>query len=156
MGDLRVPDTNLVIIAGRLTRDPVLAYTAGSKAYLKFGIANTQYYKGADGERQEKTIFIDVTVWGGGAEWLADKIAKGRAVLIEGRIQQSEWEDRETGQKRSKIDLNATKVSPLEWSTSATDGGDTGERGGRQADPPHVANAPHVEHPPTEEDDIPF
>lgn len=126
MADLRVPDLNKILIAGRLTRDPELRYTQTNMALCKLGVANTRYYKGKDGNRNEETLFVDVTCWGATAEWVGERLKKGRAVLIEGRLRSSEWEDRETGQKRSRMEINADRVVPLEWDEDR--GG--GSRGG--------------------------
>ena len=69
MSDLRVPDLNLVMIAGRLTRDPELKYTAGNRAYCRFGLAHTRYYKTRGGEKREETVFASCSVWDKQAEW---------------------------------------------------------------------------------------
>lgn len=110
-----MPDLNVVHVAGRLTRDPDLTYTSGGVACCKIAIANTRHYKGKDGERNEDTSFIDATIWGPSAEFVGEKLRKGRPVLLEGRITSSSWEDRETGAKRSKTEINARRVTPLDW-----------------------------------------
>lgn len=149
MADLRVPDLNVVYIAGRLTRDPDLRYTSGGSAYCRIGVANTRYYKGKDGNRNEETVFIDAVIWGQSAEFVGERLRKGRAVLIEGRLTSSEWEDRDTGKKRSKLEVNARRVTPLEWDEDGSRGGGGG-RGGQQAPPPRPIEEP------IPEDDIPF
>jgi single-strand DNA-binding protein len=151
MSDLRVPDLNRVLIAGRLTRDPELRYTASGLAYCRVGIANTRYYKGKDGGRNEETTFVDVTVWDKQAEWIGERLRKGRPVLVEGRLRTSEWEDKSTGQKRSRIEIQAQRVTPLDW--------DEGDRpGAPQANRAVAAPAPapRVIEEPIPEDDIPF
>jgi single-strand DNA-binding protein len=130
MADLRLPDLNKVFIAGRLTRDPELRYTQSNMAYCKLGLANTRYYKGKDGNRNEETLFVDVTVWGQPAEWIGERLKKGRAVIVEGRLRSSEWEDKETGQKRSRMEINADRVTPLEWDEDRSGGGARGGGGG--------------------------
>ena len=115
MGDLKVPDLNRVFLAGRLTRDPELRYTTSGMAYCKVGIANTRYYKGKDGNRAEETFFVDVTLWGQQAEWAGERFKKGRPVLVEGSLRMHEWDDRESGQKRSKLELNAQRMTALDW-----------------------------------------
>ena len=74
MSDLRVPDLNQVIIAGRLTRDPELKYTASGLALCKIAIANTRYFKRKDGERGEETTFVDATLWDKQAEWVGERL----------------------------------------------------------------------------------
>jgi len=152
MGDLRMPDLNQVIIAGRLTRDPELKYTSSGQAYCKVGVANSRYYKDKNGQRQEVATFVDVTVWGPWAESVGQRMRKGRAVLVEGRLQTSEWEDKQTGQKRSRLEVNAQRVTSLEW--------DEDRSGGGQAPRPAAQSEPEPTPPPMEEpapeDDIPF
>ena len=149
MSDVRVPDLNQVMIAGRLTRDPELKYTSGGQAYCKLGVANTRYYKGKDGQRAEQATFVDVTVWGQQAEYVGEHMRKGHAVLVEARLQTEEWEDRQTGQKRSKLTLNAHRVTPLEWHGSAKDGNSAGAATAPKPTQPAEAEE-------TPEDDVPF
>lgn len=153
MSDLRVPDLNKVIIAGRLTRDPELRYTTSGKPYCKVGVANTRYYKSQDGERREDTAFVDVTVWGPQAEFVGERLKKGRPVLVEGSLRSSEWEDKATGQKRSRLEVNAQRVTPLDWDEDR--GGSGGSSGGgasaRRSSPP-----PREIEEPLPDDDIPF
>jgi single-strand DNA-binding protein len=151
MGDLRVPDLNQVIIAGRLTRDPELKYTSGGQAYCKVGVANSRFYKDKNGQRQEVTTFVDVTVWGPQAEFVGERLRKGRAVIVEGRLQTSEWEDKTTGQKRSKLDVNGQRIVPLEWDDDGNRGGGAQSRSASRPEP----SAPPMEEP-VPEDDIPF
>ncbi len=153
MGDLRLPDLNQVLIAGRLTRDPELKYTSGGQAYCKVGVANSRYFKDKNGQRQEATTFVDVTVWGQSAEYVGQRMRKGRAVLVEGRLQTSEWEDKQTGQKRSKLDITAQRVSPLEWDEDRSGGGASAPRPARAEQEP---TPPPPMDEPVPEDDIPF
>jgi single-strand DNA-binding protein len=126
MGDLRVPDLNKVIVAGRLTRDPELRYTPQGKPWCRISIANTRYFKGSDGERREDTAFIDVTVWGPMAEFVGERLKKGRPVIVDGSLRSSEWEDKESGQKRRKLEVNAQRVAPLDWDDDRPGGGGGG------------------------------
>ena len=151
MGDLRLPDLNMVMIAGRLTRDPELKYTASGQAYCKFGMANSRYFKDKAGNRQEATTFVDGVAWGPMAEFVGQRLHKGRAVLIEGSLSFSEWEDRNTGQKRSRLEVNARRVVPLEW--------DENRSGGPAPRPAQESRPPEPSEPmeePIAEDDIPF
>ena len=114
MSDVRVPDLNNVLIAGRLTRDPESKDVNGV-TLCKLSIANTRYYRGKDGEKKEDTVFVDVTVWEKTAEWVAEKLRKGRPVLIEGRLKDNRWQDKETGKNRSVLFIAARRVTPLDW-----------------------------------------
>lgn len=156
MSDLRVPDLNRVFIAGRLTRDPELKYlSGGGTAYCRLGVANTRFYKDKNsGERREDTTFVDVTVWGAQAEFVGERLRKGRPVLIEGSLRTSEWEDQATGQRRTKLSVNAQRVTPLDWDDSGGGGSrpsTRSESGGAGA-----AHEPREIEEPIPEDDIPF
>ncbi len=155
MGNVRVPDLNQVIIAGRLTRDPELKYTSSGMAYCKLGVANSRFYKDKNGERQETTTFVDVTVWGTHAEFVGKYTRKGKAVLVEARLQTSEWEDKQTGQKRSRLELNAHRVTQLEWDDDRP-GGSGGGPAPRPAQAEHEPTPPPPMDEPVPEDDIPF
>lgn len=95
---------NKVILVGNLTRDPEVRYTTGGTAVAEIGLAvNRSWTDRSSNERKEETTFIDVTLWGRTAEVAGEYLSKGRPVLIEGRLQLDQWEDRESGQKRSKL-----------------------------------------------------
>lgn len=116
MSDLRLPDLNKVLIAGRLTRDPELKYIASGRAVCRLGLANSRHFRDKNsGERREDTSFVDVTVWDKQAEWIGEKLKKGRPVLVEGRLKSDMWDDKNTGQKRTKVEIVALRVTPLDW-----------------------------------------
>lgn len=95
---------NKVILVGNLTRDPEVRYTSGGTAVTEVGLAvNRQWTDRSTNERREETTFVDVTLWGRTAEIAGEYLSKGRPCLIEGRLQLDQWEDKETGQKRSKL-----------------------------------------------------
>ncbi|MCR9200491.1 MAG: single-stranded DNA-binding protein [Planctomycetaceae bacterium] len=95
---------NKVILMGNVTRDPEVRYTTGGSAVTEIGIAVNRFWTDRNtNERKEETTFVDVTLWGRTAEIAGEYLGKGRPVLIEGRLQLDQWEDRETGQKRSKL-----------------------------------------------------
>lgn len=153
MSDVRVPDLNRVFIAGRLTRDPELKYLPSNTPYCRLGVANVRYYKDKNGERREETTFVDVTVWGPQAEYIGERLRKGRPVLVEGSLRMNEWEDQATGQKRTRITINAQRVTPLDWDDSGSS-----SRPAPQSDPHGGGAAPEpreIEEPITD-DDIPF
>ena len=154
MSDLRVPDINKVLIAGRLTRDPELKYTSSGRPYCRVGVANTRYYKTQDGERREETTFVDMSLWGGQAEFVGERLRKGRPVLVEGRLRTAEWEDSQTGQKRTKLELNAQRLTPLDWDDDRGGGGSRpapqrSQDSGSRPQPREIEE-------PVPDDDIPF
>jgi single-strand DNA-binding protein len=99
-----MPSFNRVILAGNLTRDVELRHVGSGTAVAEIGLAvSRQWYDKQANQKREETTFVDVTMWGRQAEVAAEYLAKGRPVLIEGRLQLDQWEDKQTGQKRSKL-----------------------------------------------------
>ena len=94
---------NRVLLIGNLTRDPEIRYTPKGTAVAEIGLAVNRVYSGEDGERKEETTFVDVTLWARQAEVAGQYLKKGRPVFIEGRLQLDSWEDKQTGQKRSRL-----------------------------------------------------
>ncbi|MFM1559724.1 MAG: single-stranded DNA-binding protein [Roseibacillus sp.] len=94
---------NKVMLIGNLTRDPELRYTPKGTAVADIGMAINRVWTNDQGERQEDTTFVDVTLWGRQAELAQQYLSKGRPVYIEGRLQMDTWEDKNSGQKRSKL-----------------------------------------------------
>lgn len=113
--DLRMPDLNRATIAGNLTRDPELKFIPSGTALCKLGLACNRKYKTKDGEQKEETLFINATVWGKSAEYAGENFKKGQPILVEGRLKSDEWEDKNTGQKRSQIEISADRVQALSW-----------------------------------------
>jgi len=125
---------NKVILVGNLTRDPQVRYTSGGTAVAEIGLAvSRQWFDKASNSRKEETTFVDVTLWGRQAEVAGEYLAKGRPVLIEGRLQLDTWDDKESGQKRSKLRVVGENMTML---GSRGDGGPRqggGGGGGRQS-----------------------
>lgn len=141
-----MPSTNMVILAGRLTRDPEVKYTGAGRAYCHLALANEERWKGKDGEQKKAVLYIDVILWDRLAEYIGEKLKKGRPVQVEGRLIMDEWEDRETKKKRRAIKLHGKNVTVLDW-------GET-ERRPRED---REDSGPAEDEGPTEyQDDIPF
>jgi single-strand DNA-binding protein len=113
---------NRVILMGNLTRDPEVKYSAGGSAIAKFSLAVNRKYKTGD-ELKEEVGFFDIVVFGKQAENCGEYLKKGRSALVEGRLQQDRWDDKETGAKRSKVQVVAQSVQFL---GSASGGGSSG------------------------------
>ena len=94
---------NKVILLGNLTRDPEVRYTPKGTAVTELGMAVNRVYTAENGEKREDTTFVDVTLWGRTAEIAGEYLKKGRPVFIEGRLQLDTWDDKQSGQKRSKL-----------------------------------------------------
>ncbi len=96
---------NKVILMGNLTRDPETRTTPNGQSVTNFSLAVNRTWKGADGSNQEAVSYIDCVAWGKPGEIIAQYLGKGRAVLVSGRLDQRSWEDKETGGKRSKVEV---------------------------------------------------
>ncbi len=101
---------NKVLLLGRLSRDPELAYTASSAAVCKFGLAVNRKFKAGD-EWKEEVCFVDIVCWAKQAENCAEYLHKGSPVFIEGRLNYQSWES--DGQKRNKLEVVASSVQFL-------------------------------------------
>ncbi|MBI3417128.1 MAG: single-stranded DNA-binding protein [Verrucomicrobia bacterium] len=151
---------NKVILVGNLTRDPELRYTPKGMAIAKIGIAVNRNWKTETGEAKEEVTFVDVDAFGRQAEVIAQYMKKGRPLLVEGRLRLDQWDDKQTGQKRSRLGVVLESFSFLD------SGGNRGE-GAPPADAapksrpasPSSASVPEAsvpDSPPPEEDDVPF
>ena len=96
---------NKVTLMGNLTRDPETRTTPGGQSVTSFSLAVNRSWRGADGQQQEAVSYIDCTAWGKGGEIIAQYMSKGRALLVSGRLDQRSWDDKESGQKRSKVEV---------------------------------------------------
>jgi single-strand DNA-binding protein len=147
---------NKVILLGNLTRDPEVRYTPKGTAVTELGMAVNRVYTAENGEKREETTFVDVTLWGRTAEIAGEYLKKGRPVFIEGRLQLDTWDDKQSGQKRSKLKVVGEGLQLLGGRPGGggAGGGDEessgGSRSSRPAPPPKAA--------PTQPDDdeIPF
>jgi len=93
---------NKVILAGNMTRDPELR-DAGSSKVCEFGVAINRKWRSKDGQDQEEVCFVDCTAWARTAEVIDQYFEKGKPILVEGRLQLDQWQDRQTGANRSKL-----------------------------------------------------
>jgi single-strand DNA-binding protein len=103
---------NKVILVGRLGRDPETRYTAGGQAVANFSVATDETYKDKSGERQKRTEWHKIVVWGKLAEIAQQYLKKGSLLFLEGRIQSREWQDKE-GQKRTSFEIVASNFRML-------------------------------------------
>jgi len=149
---------NKVILLGNLTRDPEVRYTPKGTAVTELGMAVNRVYTAENGEKREETTFVDVTLWGRTAEIAGEYLKKGRPVFIEGRLQLDTWDDKQSGQKRSKLKVVGEGLQLLGGRPGGGGGGSGGgdEEGGpsrssRPAPPPRAA-APSE----PDDDEIPF
>ncbi|MCL2869277.1 single-stranded DNA-binding protein [Candidatus Saccharibacteria bacterium] len=102
---------NKVILLGNLTADPETRTTPSGQSVTSFSLAVNRTWNDANGSRQESTSFINCTAWGARGETIAKYVSKGRQLLVSGRLEQRSWDDKETGKKRSAIDVIVEEFS---------------------------------------------
>ncbi len=103
---------NKVILVGRLGRDPETRYTGAGQAVANFSLATDESYKDRNGERQKRTEWHKIVLWGKQAEIAQQYLKKGSLIFVEGRIQTREWQDKE-GQKRTSFEIVANNFRML-------------------------------------------
>src|SRR5947208_10656664 len=145
---------NKVILVGNLGRDAELRYTPGGAAVAKFSIATTEVWNDKGGQRQERTEWHNIDLWGKQAESLSEYLVKGKQVYVEGRLQTDEYTDKE-GVKRKSTKVRCDRVVLL--GSGSGRGAGTYARGADEhiAGHPVPAPSPEVSEPLTD-DDIPF
>jgi single-strand DNA-binding protein len=150
---------NKVILLGNLTRDPEVRYTPKGSAVCDLGLAVNRSYTLDNGEKREEVTYVDVVLWARLAEIAGEYLKKGRPVFIEGRLQLDTWDDKQSGQKRSKLRVIGETMQLL-GSRPAGGAGAGGESGGdeersaprgKPSAPPKAAAAAEPD-----EDEIPF
>ena len=149
---------NKVILAGNLTRDPELRYTPKGTAIAKIGLAINRKWRNEAGELKDETTFVDVDAFGKTAETIGQYLKKGRPILVEGRLRYETWEDKQSGQKRSKLGVVAETVQFLGSAPGAGEGGaPAAPRPPRPASAASATTSEPVEGDgPPESDDVPF
>src|ERR1700730_6912818 len=118
---------NKVILLGNLTRDPEIRYTPKGSVVCDLGIAGNSVYTPDSGEKREEVTFVDVVLWARLAEIAGEYLKKGRPVFIEGRLQLDTWDDKKSGQKRSKLRVIGETMQLLGSRPAATAATDAGE-----------------------------
>ncbi len=159
---------NKVILLGNLTRDPELRYTPKGQAVAKLGLAVNRSYKTESGETREEVTFIDIDSWGKQAELIGQYLRKGSPLFVEGRLKLDQWDDKNTGQKVSKLRVVMENFQFVGGPRGdGPPGGPGGGGGPAPASPgrisrPASSSAPAAEAPPSSDgpppdvDDVPF
>src|SRR5947199_9210330 len=143
-------DINRVTLVGRLTRDPELRALPSGSSVLNLGLAVNGRQKDSSGNWIDKPNFFDVKVFGAQADMLANHLAKGRRIGVDGRLDWSSWEAQD-GSKRSKVEVVAQSVQFLDSRQDAGGGGD-----GERQFVPAAATAGNEDFAASADDDIPF
>ena len=105
---------NRDLLIGRCTRDPDLRYTPKGTAVADLDIAINRMFKGEDGETKEETVWVSITAWGRTAEVASQYLRKGSSLFVEGRLSLDVWDDKQTGQKRSRLRVVAEHLQLLD------------------------------------------
>ncbi len=137
---------NIAIIVGNLGKDPEVRFTQSGRAVANFSVATNESWVGQDGNRQERTEWHNIVVWGKQAENCGQYLAKGRQVCVQGRIQTRKWTD-QNGQDRYTTEIVAQRVDFL--------GGAGGARASQETHEGFGDPSPSFPSPPID-DDIPF
>jgi single-strand DNA-binding protein len=140
---------NKVILVGNLGRDAELRYTPGGAAVATLNLATTEVWNDRNNQRQEKTEWHRIVLWGKTAESLQEYLTKGKQIYVEGRLQTRQWDDKD-GNKRYTTEIKADRVTLLGGGAGGR--GPGMDRGGSH--PPGGADEPPME--PITDDDIPF
>jgi single-strand DNA-binding protein len=147
---------NRVLLIGNLTRDPEIRYTPKGTAVADIGLAVNRVLNTEEGERREEVTYVDVVLWGRLAEIAEQYLKKGRPVFIEGRLQLDTWDDKQTGQKRSRLRVVAESLQLL--GSRAESEGTASPAAPRRPSSAAPAPRPEPKDPDldAEPDDIPF
>jgi single-strand DNA-binding protein len=154
-----MPNLNKVMLMGNLTRDPEIKYTPKGTAIADIGLAVNRNYTTESGEKREEVTFVDVTLWGRVAEIVGEYCKKGRPLFVEGRLQLDTWDDKATGQKRSKLKVVGDNIQLLGSREGGAGAAPSGEPQGAPAArrapsaPPRPPADPDLD---VQADDVPF
>lgn len=148
---------NKVTLVGHVCRDPELKYTPGGSAVAKATLGMTRKYTTQDGTKKEDTTFVDVDFFGKVAEVLAKFVRKGDPVLVHGRLKLDQWDDKKTGEKRSKLGVFGEELQLMSRPSPGADQGQQApaQRPVQQALPTAQAAAPAISGS-ADPDDCPF
>jgi single-strand DNA-binding protein len=137
-----MPNYNKVLLAGNLTRDPEIRITPAGKSVGQFGLAVNRRWRDEGGNDREEVLFVDVEVFGKQADTLAKYTGKGKPLFVEGRLKLDQWEDKNSGEKKSRLKIVLESFQFL----GAADGAQTGQ-GAPQKPAPRATPAPAPQAP---------
>lgn len=125
---------NKVFLIGNLTRDPELRVTPKGTPICQFGLAINRQYKDESGATRDETTFVDIEAWGKQGELVSKYLTKGSPCFVEGRLRLDQWEDKQSGQKRSRLKVVLDNVQFLGRSGGAGGGVAPGSANGEEGD----------------------
>lgn len=155
---------NKVFLIGNLTRDPELRVTPKGTAICQFGLAVNRQFKDESGQTRDETAFIDIEAWGKQGELVSKYLTKGSPAMVEGRLKLDQWEDKQSGQKRSKLKVVLENVQFLSSRGGSGGGAGPSDEGvdqtpaaERSVPPPRAGRAaPPPAAPDNIDEDVPF
>jgi single-strand DNA-binding protein len=164
---------NKVILAGNLTRDPELRYTPKGTAIAKLSLAMNRKWTGEDGQTREEVTYVDIDAFGKQAEVISQYLRKGGGLLAEGRLKLDQWDDKQTGQKRSRLGVVLESFTFIGGRPDGSGGSGMGGSGAGPMPPPASGSVPgrvtgnrpaptspsapaDTEGGPPDDDDVPF
>ena len=143
---------NKVILIGRLGKDPELRSTAGGQTVARFSLATDEKFTDRNGEKQERTEWHNIVVWGKLAEICGQYLRKGKLVYIDGSIRSDSWDDKETGQKKYRTEIIAQNMKMLDRKGDSEEGSYSGSGSYAGARKGTAAPAQEIE----DDDEVPF
>lgn len=151
---------NKVILIGNLGKDPEVKYTPSGVPVAKFSLATNERYKDKSGEWQDRTEWHNIVAWQRLAEIVGEYVKKGSKIYIEGRLQTSSWEDKQSGEKKYRTEIIANDLVLLGGRGGDSDGEGRSRGAGMSSAPSMDQRVPHAEEAPQEhgitDEDIPF
>lgn len=145
---------NKCFLIGNLTRDPEVRVTPKGTTIASFGLAVNRQYRDESGTAHDETTFVDIEAWGKQGELVAKYLTKGSPAMIEGRLKLDQWDDKTSGQKRSKLKVVLDNVQFLSSKRDQEQGG--GEPDAAAPPPQQQRRPAPAAQPPGTEDDVPF
>jgi len=146
---------NKVILVGNLGRDAELRYTPGGAAVATLNMATTEVWNDKGGQRQEKTEWHRIVLWGKSAESLTEYLTKGKQIYVEGRLQTRQWDDKD-GNKRYTTEIRGDRIVLLGGGSGGGRGAGMGRSGGEDMGSHAPAPGGDASEQPLTDDDIPF
>jgi single-strand DNA-binding protein len=151
---------NKVILMGNLTRDPEVRTTPNGQSVANFSLAVNRTWRDANGQTQDAVSYIDCVAWGKAGEIIAQYMQKGRSLLVSGRLDQRSWDDKETGAKRSKVEVVVEDFNFVDGGNgggnSDFSGGNTSQSTTSKAKPAEPSAADDIDDKPIDLSEIPF
>jgi single-strand DNA-binding protein len=146
---------NKVILMGNLTRDVEVRTTPSGQNVARFSLAVSRSWRGQDGQQQDQTSFINCVAWGKAGEIIAQYVSKGSPLLVSGRLDQRSWDDKESGQKRSAVEVTVEDFNFV-GSPAGGSAPSAGSNGGTNNKPSNDVVVDDIDDKPIDLSEIPF